>query len=303
MFRYVAGTTITAASAFLLGRAYENNNLVLREAHSTSNLPAQPAMVIPAQPQVAPGQVELSRASQIMKFGYPGFDNLKTYEDFVLSYDRRTKNAHWVCEHLTPERLVYNKDVDRKLCQFSEDSTMHPFFRVTNQDFKGSGYDRGHLAAAGNHRKSQNAVNQTFWLTNMSPQVGVGFNRHKWNDLEKYARNVAKGSINTYIVTGPLFLPHQGEDRNLYVKYKVIGSNHVAVPTHFFKIILNEVKPGEYELESYILPNEVIPDSKPLTDFRVPKEAIEKSAGFLVFHEISKAAIKKVNGAKAGGFW
>ena len=37
-----------------------------------------------------------SRASQIMKFGYPGFDNLRTFEDFVLSYDRKTRTAHWV---------------------------------------------------------------------------------------------------------------------------------------------------------------------------------------------------------------
>lgn len=56
--------------------------------------------------------------------------------------------------------------------------------------FQCSGFDRGHLAAAGNHRKSQLAVDQTFYLSNMSPQVGRGFNRDKWNDLEMHCRLV-----------------------------------------------------------------------------------------------------------------
>ncbi|KAK6048840.1 DNA/RNA non-specific endonuclease, partial [Cooperia oncophora] len=74
------------------------------------------------------------------------------------------------------------------------------------------------LAAAGNHRKTQKSVDQTFLLTNMSPQVGKGFNRDKWNDLERYARKIAKKSLNTYILTGPLYLPHKAEDGNNYVK-------------------------------------------------------------------------------------
>lgn len=41
------------------------------------------------------------------------------------------------------------------------------------------------MAAAGNHRRSQNAIEQTFTLSNMAPQVGRGFNRDKWNELEK----------------------------------------------------------------------------------------------------------------------
>ena len=48
---------------------------------------------------------------------------------------------------------------------------MHPYFRATRGDYKGSGYDRGHLAAASNHRYSQKAMDQTFMLSNVSPQV------------------------------------------------------------------------------------------------------------------------------------
>lgn len=48
---------------------------------------------------------------------------------------------------------------------------MHVFHRATNADYKGSGFDRGHLAAAGNHKWSQKAMEDTFYLSNVAPQV------------------------------------------------------------------------------------------------------------------------------------
>lgn len=80
-------------------------------------------------------------------------------------------------------------------------------FRSTNGDYKGSGYDRGHLAAAGNHKISKTHIEQTFFLTNMAPQVGNGFNRHSWNRLEKYVRKLTKVYTDVYVCTGPLYLP------------------------------------------------------------------------------------------------
>uniref|UniRef100_A0A915D867 Endonuclease n=1 Tax=Ditylenchus dipsaci TaxID=166011 RepID=A0A915D867_9BILA len=84
--------------------------------------------------------------------------------------------------------------------------------------------DRGHLAAAGNHRKSRNSIDQTFFLTNMSPQVGRGFNRDKWNDVEIHVRRLAKKNRNVYICTGPLYLPQKESDGNFYVRYRVMYS-------------------------------------------------------------------------------
>lgn len=77
------------------------------------------------------------------------------------------------------------------------------------------------MAPAGNHRRTQTAIDQTFYLTNMSPQVGKGFNRDKWNDVEKHVRKLARKNPNVYIVTGPLYLPKLEADGNKYVKYKV----------------------------------------------------------------------------------
>lgn len=64
-----------------------------------------------------------------MKYGFPGLDTVRSYDDFVLSYDRRNRVAHWVFEHLTKDRLKYQENVDRSTCKFKPDESIHPFFR------------------------------------------------------------------------------------------------------------------------------------------------------------------------------
>ncbi|CAC5417089.1 ENDOG [Mytilus coruscus] len=144
-----------------------------------------------------------------MKFGFPSLDQVRSFDNFVLSYDRRNRNAQWVFEHIKPEHVMKNENIKRGKSEFMEDNTIHKFFRATNSDFKNSGYDRGHLAAAANHRHTQKAMDQTFTLSNISPQVGNGFNRDAWNDLEKYVRAKARQNRNVYCCTGPLYLPRQ----------------------------------------------------------------------------------------------
>ncbi|XP_068246772.1 endonuclease G, mitochondrial-like [Palaemon carinicauda] len=171
-----------------------------------------------------------------------------------------------------------------------------------NRDYKGSGFDRGHMAAAGNHRLSQEICHQTFLLSNMAPQVGRGFNRDKWNDLEQYCRKKVFDNANVYVCTGPLYIPRREEDGKLYVKYQVLGQSHVAVPTHFFKVMVTETNSGELELESFLLPNVAIDDATPLSTFYVPAEVIERASGLLMFDRINRSKFAKVNGAKIGWF-
>ncbi|XP_073992260.1 endonuclease G, mitochondrial [Rhodnius prolixus] len=239
-----------------------------------------------------------SRTSEIMKHGFPGLDEIRSFDDFVLSYDKRNRIAHWVFEHLTAERLKVKENVDRSKCDFREDKSIHPYFRSTNEDYLGSGYDRGHLAAAGNHKLHQRHCDQTFYLSNISPQVGVGFNRHSWNRLEKYVRKLTKSYPNVYVCTGPLFLPRKEADGKKYIKYEVIGSHDVAVPTHFFKVVVLETSDRKLLLEAYVMPNEPIDDNVPLSSFQVPPDSIERHAGLLFFDRISKSNLVSVNGRK-----
>ena len=112
-----------------------------------------------------------NRVGEIMKFGYPNFDNVLFYEDYVVAYDRRNRTAHWVFEHIKGENCLVTEGVNRENSTFKEDDAIHRYFRASNADYKGSGYDRGHLAAASNHRHCQKAMDQTFLLSNIAPQV------------------------------------------------------------------------------------------------------------------------------------
>lgn len=116
-----------------------------------------------------PGQVAVSKSTAVMKYGFPSLSNIKSRESYVTSYDPRNRTAAWVIEQLNVETITGTSD--RKFCDFKEDDSVHVYHRSSNADYKGSGFDRGHLAAAANHKWSQKAMDDTFYLSNVSPQV------------------------------------------------------------------------------------------------------------------------------------
>lgn len=156
-------------------------------------------------------------------------------------------------------------------------------FRAKLHDYFRSGYDRGHQVPAADAKWSQDAMDQTFLLSNMCPQVGDGFNRDYWAHLEDFCRRLTHHFPSVRVVTGPLYLPRKDPaDDKWRVSYEVIGSPpNVAVPTHFFKIIFAEdgKTGGNVSLGAFVLPNAEIANDKPLTDFEVPVEAVERASG------------------------
>ena len=102
-----------------------------------------------------------------------------------------------------------------------------------------------------------------------------------------------------YVTSNDLLLFSRKElDGKQYIKYEVIGANHVAVPTHFFKVLVIEDQQGQYEMKSFVLPNQVLPDDIKLKVYQVPLESIERAAGFLLFEKIPRKAFKLINGEK-----
>lgn len=71
----------------------------------------------------------VSRVGQIMKYGFPGLDNIRSLDDYVLSYDRRNRIAHWVFEHMNKDTVANNPEVDRSKCEFTPDESIHSYFR------------------------------------------------------------------------------------------------------------------------------------------------------------------------------
>ncbi|CBY24106.1 unnamed protein product [Oikopleura dioica] len=198
-------------------------------------------------------------------------------DNYVLSFDERMRNPKWVYEKITKNDL--EGDADRKDCDFKSDKEVHRYFRAENLDYRGSGFDRGHLAAAANHKKSPNVLQETFLLSNICPQH-PGLNRKLWKSLENYTRSLAKHYDCVHVFSGPLYLPKEKEGK-LVVEYQLIGTNHVAVPTHFFKILLLESE-KEFQIKSYVMPNEETTSEDDLKQSMVPLEAIERASG-LVF--------------------
>ncbi|KAJ1335106.1 endonuclease G [Microdochium nivale] len=219
----------------------------------------------------------------LFEYGFPGpVADIASREALVSSFDRRTRNPHWVAEHITPASLA-QREGDRQHSTFLEDAAVPEQFRARLKDYARSGFDRGHQVPAADCKWSQKAMDETFYLTNMSPQVGEGFNRDYWAHFEDFCRRLTGRYPSVRVVTGPLYLPKRDPvDNKWYVKYEMIGNPpNVAVPTHFYKVIFAEDgrTGGNVAIGAFVLPNAVIPNDKPLTDFEVPLEAVERASG------------------------
>lgn len=86
------------------------------------------------------------------------------------------------------------------------------------------------------------------------------------------------------------------QDGRSYVMYEVIGPNNVAVPTHFFKVLLIENRNGDFELECYMMANKPINENLPLKAFQVPLDSIERASGLRLFEKMPKERLKSING-------
>jgi DNA/RNA endonuclease G (NUC1) len=239
-------------------------------------------------------------------------------DDLAIAYDSRTKNPLYVVERLV---VVRDDAVDRASSssssssrqlrsgmRFREEKSLCPNHRSRNSDYRGSGYDRGHLAPAadfavaardddddddndndnddgggggdvsGRGRRRRGRMDDTFALTNVSPQV-PRFNRTTWLRLEEFVRREARRGLQaeeggggkseseaneaneggrrsrgeTWVVTGPLWLPRHyppsaknddgaggGGGGAFRYSYEGIGRppSLVAVPTHFYKVVV-----------------------------------------------------------------
>ncbi|KAI9723379.1 MAG: nuclease [Candelaria pacifica] len=220
--------------------------------------------------------------SGLFQYGFPGpVNDLSPQASLFSSYNRTTRNPNWVAEHITPASLAL-RNGDRKHSYFVEDASIPEKFRAKLKDYFRSGYDRGHQVPAADANWSQDAMDATFALSNMCPQVGDGFNRDYWAHLEDFCRRLTNTYPSVRIVTGPLYLPRKDPDGKWKVSYEVIGNPpNVAVPTHFYKVIFAEdgKTGGNVALGAFVLPNAEISNHKPLGDFEVPIEAVERASG------------------------
>ncbi|KAJ1947366.1 nuclease [Linderina pennispora] len=242
-----------------------------------------------------PLHVRQSSPDDILKYGDPSpVADLRVHQRYAIAYNRALRVSHWAAEHLTVANL--EGPANRTDIPFSEDKSLPEQFRALLKDYSGSGYDRGHMAPAGDAKINMEAMTETFLLSNMAPQVGIGFNRHYWAYLEGFVRDLTKQFDDIYVITGSLFLPTKNEATGKWtVTYEVIGNPpNVAVPTHFYKIILGVTGGSNFALGGFALPNQKIDSKTELSTFSQPIEYIEKASGLTFFDKVDRSNVTEL---------
>ena len=195
--------------------------------------------------------------------GYPGTsltDTIRSYKGFDLGYNEAGEQASWVVYVLTKDEVV-NGSVSRS-DNFRADTSISTG-SASLADYRGSGYDRGHLAPAGDMTWDKEAMSQSFLLSNMSPQ-SPSFNRGIWADLEATIRTFAATEGSVYVVTGPVLTDGP---------YDTIGDNGVSIPNAYYKVVLDYNEP-EKKAIGFVLPNEG--SDKDLSKFATSVDEIEE---------------------------
>lgn len=150
---------------------------------------------------------------------------------FVIHYDSKHRQARYV------EYLVRAEDLKKSFVKREDrfhidtDLLRLKITPVDPKDYLHTGYDRGHLAPSGDFEWSAEANDSTFTMANMSPQKPQ-LNRSAWRGLEDVVRNWACTEGELRVVTGPLF-----DSKNQQLP------SGVAIPSRFFKVILDETPP------------------------------------------------------------
>lgn len=184
---------------------------------------------------------------------------------YSLSYNEEYEQADWVAYALNKNQLS-NTNIKRPYFELDPKvSTKSAHYR----NFKNSGYNKGHLCPGGDRKFSEEAFNETFLTSNISPQ-SYEFNGGIWNRLEQKVRYWAQKYDKLYIVTGGVL------SKNL----KTIGTEKVAVPNYFYKIILDYHEP-EIKAIAFLMPHE--DSEKGLYQFVTSIDEIEEITGIDFF--------------------
>lgn len=184
-------------------------------------------------------------------------DKVVCHLAYCLVYSEKHEQAFWVAYELTAEETQKAHERSNQFLEDPEISTGS----ASDKDYAGSGFDRGHLAPAADMGWSQQAMEESFYFSNMSPQRPQ-CNRGIWKKGEELVRNWARQYGKLLVVTGPV----------LKEGLPVIGPNKVSVPEYFFKVLLrpDSLHP---QVMAFLVPNQGSPE--PISAFAVPADSIE----------------------------
>lgn len=225
-----------------------------------------------ASPATFPKQAEIPKLLVKQK------EQVIRHEGYTVSYNSDYRIANWVAYELT------EKEAKSKKAERSNKFVPDPLAKgasATNEDYTRTGYDRGHLAPAGDMKWSAKAMRESFYLSNICPQK-PGLNRGIWKELEEQCRLWAMDNGALLIVTGPVMTPDM----------KRLGKNRVGIPRTFYKVICT-ITGNEYKGIGFLFDNKDYGKTS-LESMVVPIDSVEKVTGIDFFPALPDATEKKM---------
>ena len=230
-----------------------------KKSGAKSDLPAQ--LEIPAMKGNADSQI----------IGYTGH---------TLSYNSGTRLPNWVAYELTPKEVQGENPRKDKFARCPQ--AQGP--QADKEDYRNSGWDRGHMAPAGDMKWSTRAMDESYYFTNICPQ-NHELNTGDWKELEEKCRNWAEKYGSLYIVCGPIITDNT---------HGTLGENKVVIPDKFFKVLLTQ-KEGEWQGVGFIFHNPPKrnsristkpPVNRSLESYIVTIDEVEAITGLDFFHKL-----------------
>ncbi len=188
---------------------------------------------------------------------------------FVLCYDSALKTPIWTAYELKSENLT---GAARRPKRFRHDYQLSGP-SAYDSDYRNSGFSRGHMVPAADLAWNEEALQDSFLLSNVIPQ-DLSLNAGKWRQLETAVRKLAAASDSLIVFSGPVFCE----------KVERIGINKVAVPCEIFKIVL-ATRGDRYAMFVAILPNGPNP-SETLSEFASSVEEVQRRTGLKFFGDL-----------------
>ena len=195
-------------------------------------------------------------------------DQMIDRSGFALGYSKSRRQALWVSYILTAEHL--NSPQVKRSNKFRPDPLLK-FTPVRPQQYNRTGFDRGHLAPASDMTYSHETMEQSFYMTNISPQLPA-CNRGIWKRIETQIRAWARQESRLYVITGPVFT---GESR-------FMKNTDISIPDAFYKVALDMTPP--MKMIAFLVPNRA--SKKPIRSFVVTVDEVEAITGMNFFSNL-----------------
>jgi endonuclease G len=181
--------------------------------------------------------------------------------NYAIHYRYDTKTAEYVVEHITLPTIT---GPAKRKDDFRPDPAVPKQHQAQLSDYAGFPFDRGHLSPGADNNHSDQAMSESFFLSNMVPQV-PNHNRGIWKQLETAVRGWVKEGRDIYVVSGTIYAPG----------YQTIGAGRVGIPTHMWKVIVDR---KNAKAIAFLFPNAPLP-VKDLPNYATNIFTIEQHTG------------------------